>query len=392
MIEANSLPKELRIIIRVLERRFWQNPDLQFNRSIGKGMDIFPPDLLEQVHLFLRVNSKTKLPFARMINDPDLSSVKKKLLDVFESKNNINTQQLANLSLAYWQQPEALRSSKQHDIISQWFTYTALKQLTETLTSFSQFCKEMQEVFPSLEKPNGFSQALVTELKKINRQNNLERNQICLVNLRRQIAKELLTRLGLLRFSSTQSEELSLIKIISANPETYYFTLALEKLYLASMIQLLRSSTESKSFNLQVDDITSAILIHKLEKSDTNIREVLFEQSSQTLIITLLAYYFNNWSKTWHRDQEFANYFQGENHDLLGSCLPLDNNQLVIPEVGVRRKQAQELIEQKSCQSFRLRQFEGFNPPLNAIARNNQLAFTLGNIAVGHFSGEKIEV
>jgi hypothetical protein len=183
--------------------------------------------------------------------------------------------------------------------------------------------------------------------------------------------------------------------------------LALEKLFLTNLVTRLSQANDSKrdqlSHQLEVQEgkqfnlsgIKPEVMRLMLDLKNPGTREAAQKRLPQLSPIDLVnllgAYYLDFWSRHFKEDKEYANYFTGENSYLLGSCLPIENNQLVIPEAKVNVAEIQkELQETKTTSRLTPSHISGLALPLVASIRKRGLIFSVGGSQIGYFEGRKL--
>ncbi len=381
-------------------QQLWQKPLVQPHHYLGRGRGIVPANTKEQLALFFRLYSfNFRLS---ILKDKDLASANKHLTSLFHHQAP-NPQILDFLTLAHQQQPPSFEPKD--NVIANWLTLSPPKETRKKLAAYTHFCQEMSDFFTSLEKPNHFSQALIEDMTQINQATD-DIDQILFLNLRKQIAQELFSRLDLFRSKKGENQDQLLVNLINANSENYYVVLALEKLYLSGLAINLKEvddalrtpqsaelqQKEGRHFNLEIDDVgVNKVMIEAQKETDPKKIAKLFQcLSSQTLLKTTLAYYLDSWSRHWLKDEEYTAFFQNENAFLQGSCLPIVNDQLVIPDVFLDKKNISDLVLEKITKNFCPKHLPKLELPVTANITQQKLSFQLGTEAIGHFSGERL--
>ena len=255
-------------------------------------------------------------------------------------------------------------------------------------------------------KHNQFSlsQGLVQDLVEINQQND-DTAKILLVNLRKEMAKILLSESGLSGQENNDKDNV-LANLITQNPKICDRVIYLEKLYLAGLAKRLKKqndalrtsqSSELKNkegleFNLRVDDIPAAQAMKKSQSEPVKLEEIFLDLDAPTLLKINLAYYLDIWSRHWYEDLDYARYFYGENAYLQDSLLPIDQEQLVIPDVYLAPESTQDLMQARQTHDFHLNHIPDLYLPLSARIKGYSLTFEINNEPIGSFPGERIAV
>jgi hypothetical protein len=250
-------------------------------------------------------------------------------------------------------------------------------------------------------KKSLLSQALISDLGEICRQNE-DTEKIHLITLRRELTKQLLTESGFLKSEDVNDEVVE--ELISQNPKTRDEISLAERYFLTTMAIKLKEQNdqlrseqsqelkkkEGLEFNLRIDNIPAAHTMIKAQAKPDECRKIFSESTTETLLKINYAYYLDLWSRYWQEDSDYAAYFKGEDAYLVGSYLPIDQGQLVIPAVYLSPLSAQELQRTKKTQTFALDHYPYQYLPLSAKISGNSLAFEINKEAIGSFPGMRM--
>jgi len=368
----SQIRKNLMVLSQDPWQTLWENPT---------PSTLYPPtSCQENITNFLRLFPLNKNDL-NILKDKDLKEASQRFKEIFDS----NLPLPADFNL--------LSLANQHkNTISAWLANDQPENIKNTLTKMHLLAEKITANDILLEKPDEFSQALISDLALINKESQ-ENNQFLLFNLRRQLSQALLGK----------SADQELAKIIEKNPHLYSLVLALEKLYLNQFVLNLkladdelkdekaqeRDEKEGQYFNLVIDDQpANQTLVDLKKKNHQEAEEVLKEKTVETVIKLGLCYYLNLWSKTWSNDPEYVLSFPQEMYYLINARLPLKNNQLIIPDTHLSKKTINDLVKNKKTSCFISHHLPTFRIFLTAQANRQGLFFFLGDIPIGHFSSE----
>lgn len=349
----------------------WENPP---------SSPFYPPTpRQENIALFLQLFPKNKNNL-KILEDNDLKEASQRFTEIF-GPNLPSPADFTVLSMANRQE------------ISVWLDRDQSENIKKTLTKIHSLVEKITSNDSLLEKPDEFSQALISDLALINKEPQ-ENDQFLLFNLRRQLSQALLGK----------SADQDLAKTIRENPHLYSLVLALEKLYLNQFVLNLkvtddelkdekaqeRVEKEGQRFNLVIDDQPASQTLVDLQKIKTNqeLKALLEEKTPETLIKLGLCYYLDLWSKTWSNDPEYVLSFPQEMRYLVGARLPLEQNQLIIPGIFLSKRTITDLVKNKKTKRFISHHLPYFKIPLTAQTERQGLFFSLGDKPIGHFSSE----
>jgi len=375
--------------------RFWETPLTAGLPELGKGRGIKFKEPQPELALFFRLRALKKEPDLPSSQGEEWERAKNYFKKVFP--NGEGSPSIIN-SLIFLHQQQLPNLPLHQDMVTAWLSSLHPKgELLQQITGFHQMCQEVE----TTQEPNKFFyEALTTDFIELSKGSELSKNS--LLELRKAIATQLLQKLKLSNSQITNDSDLSLI--IKRNPETYYMVLALEKLFLTNLVTRLSQvndakrdqlsqeleNKEGKQFNLS--GIKPEAMRPMLDLKNPQTREIAQKRLPQLSPIDLVnllgAYYLDSWSRHFKEDKEYAKCFTGEDSYLLGSCLPIEDNQLVIPEARVNGEEIQkELQEIKSTSRLTPSHIPGLILPFVASIRSYNLEFSVGGSQIGIFEG-----
>jgi len=148
---------------------------------------------------------------------------------------------------------------------------------------------------------------------------------------------------------------------------------------------------EGQSFNLWPKKYKVILLMSELHRHPDKAKTLLAGKNSDILMQTALAFYLDSLSRHFSEDPEYASCFKGQNKYLINSCLPIKDNQIYIPETKINAKAiAHDLKTHRKTHRFVASHIPQLKLPLSARIEDIRLYFSLGNCALGHFTGDSI--